>query len=56
MKKFKANSIDLNKMENIRGGDKTDTYSPELKFTKRQQVIAQTDSGVEICISAVVEV
>ena len=50
MKKFIANSIDLKKMETIRGGD-TEITLDNLTINKtklKQQVLADEDTKIEV--------
>jgi len=56
MKKFKANSVNLKKMSNIRGGG-TEVTLKDLKvtLTKKAQVISSEDTTIEVSGSIEVE-
>jgi hypothetical protein len=56
MKKFKANSIDLKKMDNIRGGEKEWTVKEtSFKTTKKEQQIVEKDVKIEVSLEVQVE-
>lgn len=60
MKKFKAKSIDLKKMTNIRGGGENITYDlvvNSIKVTnKSNQVITKEDNTQEVSLTCDIEV
>ena len=57
MEKFKAKSIDLKQMSNVRGGDDPviTNFDITIKITKKSAVIVDSDKQIEITGTVTIE-